>query len=1120
MAYLAPIHRPSSVRHALKLRFLSANEKCLVVAKSNRLDIYALTDDGLELQYTRAVYGKITMLEKLRPASSSTDHLFIGTDRYTYFSVSWDPRISHLRTEKSYTDLSDKTGRDSQSEDRCLIDPSRRFMALGLFEGILTVLPLTHKSKKKGDPESGSPGEPAPVRIPELFLRSSAFLYSRNPASEKEKPKLALLYEDSHEKVGLKIRSLNYAAGGTSEPGSAEFIEEYRFQEQVDLGASHIIPVPAPSYGFLIIAEVSITYVDEVSNHHLIEPLKEATIFVTWTQIDAQRWLLADEYGKIYLLMLLVEDHDVVGWKFHLLGTTSRASVLVYLDAGLVFVGSHQGDSKVIRIQEKSMEVMQTLSNIAPILDFTIMDMGSRAGDTKTNEYSSGQARLVTGSGAFHDGSLRSVRSGVGLEELGNLGEMDHITELFALRSGSGTELVDMLVVSFIDETRVFSFSGTGEVEERDDYKGFVLNESTLLAVNVAQNRLLQVTTSSARLLDLESGMTIATWMVPGPQSIIAASSNQYHLALSLGGLEVVILDVSADLQVKARKTFGTDVQISCIDVPAVLQDTLIIGFWRGANISVFNIGTLEEITTIRVSEDAGAVPRSVLLTQILPEHSQTLFVAMADGNVVTLSYDPTKASVSDRSSTVLGTQQANFKAIPRDDNLFNVFAMCEHPSLIYGSEGRIVYSAVTAENASCVCPFDCEAYPGAIAIATAEDLKIALVDNERTTHVQTLPVGETVRRIAYSTRLKAFGLGTIKRTLKDGVEIVQSHFKLADEVVFSELDTYDLNEDELVESVVRADVDDAVEGSAERFIVGTAYLEDDHPDSVRGRIIVFEVTQDRMLRVVTEVAVKGACRALAMMDGKIVAALVKTVVIYDLEDDALHKIASYRTATAPIDIAVTSNFIAVADIMKSVSIVEFKRGTAGEPDTLTEVARHFQTAWSTAVANVDENTYLESDAEGNLMVLRQNVSGITADDRRRLEVTSEIRLGEMVNRIRRINVPTSTDATVIPRAFMATVDGSIYLFALIRQNKQDLLMRLQSNVAKYVHSPGNVPFNKYRAFKNEVREAEEPYRFVDGELVEKFLDCPPAMQQEIVEGLGVGVEEVKSMVEGLRRLH
>ena len=80
--------------------------------------------------------------------------------------------------------------------------------------------------------------------------------------------------------------------------------------------------------------------------------------------------------------------------------------------------------------------------------------------------------------------------------------------------------------------------------------------------------------------------------------------------------------------------------------------------------------------------------------------------------------------------------------------------------------------------------------------------------------------------------------------------------------------------------------------------------------------------------------------------------------------------------------------------------------------------------------------------------------------------------------------------------------------------------MRLQSAIAAFVHSPGNIPFNKFRAFKNEVREAEEPYRFVDGELIEKFLDVEAGMQEEIVKGLGVEVEEVRAMVEGLRHLH
>ena len=168
----------------------------------------------------------------------------------------------------------------------------------------------------------------------------------------------------------------------------------------------------------------------------------------------------------------------------------------------------------------------------------------------------------------------------------------------------------------------------------------------------------------------------------------------------------------------------------------------------------------------------------------------------------------------------------------------------------------------------------------------------------------------------------------------------------------------------------------------------------------------------------------------------------------------------------------------------------------------------------------MDENTYLESDAEGNLVVLRQNVSGVTAEDKRRLEVISEIRLGEMVNRIRQVEVPATTNAAVVPRAFLATAEGSLYLFGLIRPEKQDLLTKLQNSIAGYAQSPGYLPFHKYRAFKNEVREADEPFRFVDGDLIERFLECTPSIQDEICEGLDVAVEDIRILVESLRRMH
>ena len=214
---------------------------------------------------------------------------------------------------------------------------------------------------------------------------------------------------------------------------------------------------------------------------------------------------------------------------------------------------------------------------------------------------------------------------------------------------------------------------------------------------------------------------------------------------------------------------------------------------------------------------------------------------------------------------------------------------------------------------------------------------------------------------------------------------------------------------------------------------------------------------------------------------------------------------------------------------MKSVSITSYTPGSLGLDDKLTETARHYQTAWGTAVAHVGEDTWLEADAEGNLMVLHQNIGGVTSDDRRRLEVTSEMRLGEMVNRIRSFEITemdSRTSAPVTPKAFMGTVEGSIYLFGLIAPAHRDLLMRLQAALAPMVGSLGDVPFNTYRAFKNQVREAEEPYRFVDGELIEEFLNLQEELQENVVGGLGEvgvragGLEGVRELVESLRRLH
>lgn len=625
-------------------------------------------------------------------------------------------------------------------------------------------------------------------------------------------------------------------------------------------------------------AETTIAYIDDANGGLVNKHLEEPAIFVTWAAIDAHRWLLADDYGRLFLLMLVIGGNGVKSFQIDMIGTTSRASVLVYLDNGLAFIGSHQGDSQVIRIHEGAISIIQNLPNVAPILDFTVMDMGNRSGETHSNAYSSGQARIVTGSGAFQDGSLRSIRSGVGMEEQGLLGEMDHISDLFPLNSSGEKAYTDILAASFVEETRVFQFSPEGEVEELADFMGMSLSEGSLFLSNITSNRMLQVTSSRVGILDLESSMITAEWSTPDADSITVASANGNYLVVSIGGSEAIVFDLNNDLHITVRRKFPEEGQISCIHVPSVSPSICILGFWQSASVAILNISSLSTLQKVVMSDDAVNVPRSVVVTQLIANEAPALLIAMANGEVVTFSMHPNTFDLSSRKATILGTQGATFKVLPRSEGLFNVFAICEHSSLIYGSEGRILYAAVTAEEASCVCPFDSEAYPGAIAIATPKDLRIALVDTERTTHVQTLKVNATVRRVAYSPKLKAFGIGTIYRELKTGHEMIQSNFKLADEVMFKELDSYTLYSDELVESCIRADVRDGSGEFVERFVVGTAYMDLGGQDVVRGRIMVFAVTPERKLKVVSELATMGACRALDVIDGNIVAALVKTV--------------------------------------------------------------------------------------------------------------------------------------------------------------------------------------------------------------------------------------------------
>lgn len=250
---------------------------------------------------------------------------------------------------------------------------------------------------------------------------------------------------------------------------------------------------------------------------------------------------------------------------------------------------------------------------------------------------------------------------------------------------------------------------------------------------------------------------------------------------------------------------------------------------------------------------------------------------------------------------------------------------------------------------------------------------------------------------------------------------------------------------------------------------------------------------------------------------------------------------------------------------MKSLSIIEVIPPSSENAEwQIKEVSRHFATVWSSATAAIGENEWALADMEDNLAILKRDPEGVTSDDKKRLQVTGEFRLGEVVNKIVPI-FPSGTSTTsseskgkersrtlssaadpnpgsssmdvdrparrgtiVHPKAFIATVEGAIYMLGAINKSYTDALLRLQSSLAIKVQAPGFMPWTKFRGWKTEVRDSEEPFRFVDGEMVEQGLlrlsddDLEGVLREAgLTEGDSkVTLEEAKAWGEELRRLY
>lgn len=133
---------------------------------------------------------------------------------------------------------------------------------------------------------------------------------------------------------------------------------------------------------------------------------------------------------------------------------------------------------------------------------------------------------------------------------------------------------------------------------------------------------------------------------------------------------------------------------------------------------------------------------------------------------------------------------------------------------------------------------------------------------------------------------------------------------------------------------------------------------------------------------------------------------------------------------------------------------------------------------------------------------------------------------GEFVNVIRRgslvMRLPDS-ELSNVPLWLFAGVGGSLCVMASLPRALFETLERLQQALTSEVRGLGGLQHAEWRAFSNQHTPSAPAARFVDGDLVEQFLDLSPEAQKRVLAHMpqpAPSLEDLARLVEDLSRLH
>lgn len=1146
--YVVTARKPSRVTHTAVGNFISPDQRNLLVAKVDHIEVYTIIPEGLAVACVLPIYGTISVMRLMRQPQEQQDWLVIQTEKYKLCVMKWNAKEGRCYVVSS-SDTQDHLVSTHLSDRKGIVDPLGRCIALHQTQRLLKIIPTAPYAEKTN----------FNVRIVEDQIIDMVFLHGCSV------PTIAILCTGSKDAQHFRTYEISMTEQDISEASWRKL--------DLDVTMLRMVPVPEPHAGVLVFGEDSIVYLAK-DGTCVTQPIDTALITAVGAiGTDGTRFLISDHKGQLSMPILIPNDSGMVHRiKVESLGETSTAECISYLDNGFVFIGSNNGDSQLVRLSTKPssetdsfVEVVKTFPHLGPVLDFCIVKgMGYLR---------QGQGQVVTCSGIGKDGSLRIIRNGIGISEYASE-DLAGIKDMFSLRRNLSDRYHRYLLQSFTTETRVLELVSAEEMAPAS-LPGFDEHKRTLLAANMAGDILVQVTSSAVHVVDCSGadGMVArgeAAWTPPSDSHISVVAGNDHQLLIATTGRRLILLTVDVDKKTLVETSSAKlNNEVSCLNCNALqtavdMSDSdkagrtgeavfAAVGLWVEVNespvVELIALPSLKTIHSVKLGGDT--ISRCVLLATLESHHY--LLIALGDGYLLTYcvnaeaaavastaadggvdSKDVAKAVsemgnqmiVSERRKLSVGTKPADL-SIFKSKGSDHIFAACDRPTVVYSATGagKLLVSNVNLQEVTRVCGFDTEAFPDCLAIATENGLHLGAVDEIQKLHITPVPLGEQPRRIAHLDVSRVFAVLTESTVFDESGDEMLEHFvRLIDDTRYDTMSKYPLNRTEAGSSLLATRfVGENIDKDEQFLVVGTCVELPNEEDPKDGRVLMFRVNNGKCV-LVAQMSMGGAVYSLCSYKGVLVAGVGPEVRLLSVSEEkdgtvSIKEEDRHHGHILLYKIALRGDYILVGDLLRSVTLL-----TCKEEDGvyhLEEVAKDYNMTWVMALELLDDDTYIIAEHTKHLHTYRRKSGG--ASDSQRLERVGQFHLGMRVNRMEHgsLVMQMADDGPALSTLIFGTVDGMLGVIARLKPEVFKFFSEVERAMATLVPGVGGLKHLEWRDLVLEHPARSAPARnFLDGDLIERFLDLNAAQMSEVSSMVNVGVEELVQRVEEMQRLH